>query len=55
MCVRNRRFEWLHAVDLTSASLTLTNLAREPTICLVDECDDPADEEACLQGLLDHL
>ena len=27
--------EWLHAVDPTSASLTLTNLAPEPTIYLV--------------------
>jgi|SRR4249920_275533 hypothetical protein len=43
--------DWLHAVDPTSASLTLTNLAREPTIYLVDECDDPADEEACLQAV----
>ena len=43
--------EWLHAVDPTSAWLTLTNLAREPTIYLVDECDDPADEEACLQAV----
>jgi hypothetical protein len=28
-----------------------TNLAREPTIYLVDERDDPADEEACLQAV----
>ena len=29
--------EWLHAVDPTSASLTLADLGREPTIYLVSE------------------
>jgi hypothetical protein len=38
-------------VDPTSASLTIVNLTREPTIYLVDECDNPDDEEACLRAL----
>lgn len=43
--------DWLHVVDPTSAALTLTNLTREPTIYLVDECDDSDDERACLQAV----
>ena len=42
--------DWLHAVDPTSASLTLVNLTREPTIYLVDECNDPDDERAGLKA-----
>ena len=38
--------EWLHAVDPTSASLTLADLGQEPTIYLVPDDGDPeaADE-----------
>jgi hypothetical protein len=38
--------EWLHTVDPTRTSVTLTDLGREPTIYLVTECGDPeaADE-----------
>jgi hypothetical protein len=43
--------DWLHAVDPTSASLTLVNLTREPTIYLVDECNDPDDERAGLKAV----
>jgi hypothetical protein len=32
--------DWLHAVDPTSQALTLDSLTREPTIYLVEECDD---------------
>jgi hypothetical protein len=41
----------LHAVDPTSASLTLVHLTREPTIYLVSECGDPDEEQACLQAV----
>jgi hypothetical protein len=32
--------DWLNAVDPTSQALTLDSLTREPTIYLVEECDD---------------
>ena len=32
--------DWLHAADPTSATLTLADLGREPTIHLVPECGD---------------
>ena len=51
VCPKSPFLDWLHAVDPTSASLTLVNLTREPTIYLVDECDDPDDEQACLQAV----
>jgi hypothetical protein len=43
--------DWLNAVDPTSQALTLDSLTREPTIYLVEECDDPDDERACLQAV----
>jgi hypothetical protein len=43
--------DWLHVVDPTSATFTLTNLTREPTIYLVDECDDSDNERAYLQAV----
>ena len=43
--------EWLHAVDPTSASLTLASLCREPTIYLVPECGDPDAEQNCLRSV----
>ena len=36
--------EWLHSADPTSATLTLADLALEPTIYLIPEC---ADARAC--------
>jgi len=45
----------LHAVDPTSASLTLVSLTREPTIYLVSECGDPDDEQACLQAVFSTI
>jgi hypothetical protein len=38
--------DWLHAADPTSATLTLTDLRREPTIYLVPECGDAEEERA---------
>src|SRR5262249_27510323 len=32
--------DWLHAADLTSVTLTLADLGREPTIYVVPECGD---------------
>ena len=43
--------QWLHATDPTSVSLTLDDLAREPTVYLVPECGDPEAEEECLAGV----
>ena len=43
--------DWLNAVDPTSASLTLVDLTREPTIYLVDQGDDPDDERAGLPAV----
>ena len=41
--------EWLHAADPTSGTLTLADLALEPTIYLVSECADAEQERAALQ------
>ena len=41
--------EWLHSADPTSATLTLADLALEPTIYLVPECADGEQERAALQ------
>ena len=41
--------DWLHAADPTSATLTLADLAREPTIYLVPECGGAEEERAALQ------
>ena len=41
--------DWLHAADPTSATLTLADLGREPTIYLVPECGDAEEERAALQ------
>jgi hypothetical protein len=41
--------DWLHAADATSATLTLADLSREPTIYLIPECGDPEEERAALQ------
>ena|ERR1700676_4367132 len=38
--------DWLHAADPTSATLTLADLGREPTIYLVPECGDAEEERA---------
>ena len=34
--------DWLHSVDPTSADITLDDLAREPAIYLIKECDNEA-------------
>jgi hypothetical protein len=52
---RSPFFDWLHAVDPTSASLTLVSLTREPTIYLVSECGDTHDERACLQAVFSTI
>ena len=36
--------DWLHHADPTSADLKLEDLQREPTVCMVKECD--SEEEA---------
>ena len=41
--------EWLHSADPTSATLTLADLALEPTIYLVPECADGEQERDALQ------
>ena len=39
--------DWLHAADPTSATLTLADLGREPTIYLVPECGDAEERALC--------
>ena len=46
---------WLHAADPTSVTLTLADLAREPTIYRVSECGDVEDEQACLQAVFSTI
>ena len=41
--------EWLHSADPTSATLTLADLALEPTIYLVPECADGEQERDALR------
>src|ERR1035437_3582563 len=48
---RSPFLDWLHAVDPTSASLTLGHLTREPTIYLVSECGGPDDNQVYLQAV----
>jgi hypothetical protein len=41
--------DWRHAADPTSVTLTLPDLAQEPTIYLIPECGDADEERAALQ------
>jgi hypothetical protein len=47
--------EWLHSADPTSHRLTLRDLAREPTIYLIPECDTPNDVAEVLRELCDEI
>ena len=47
--------DWLHATDPTSVTLTLPDLALEPTIYLVPECGDAEDERAALQTVFSTI
>jgi hypothetical protein len=47
--------EWLHAADPTSRRLTLSDLAREPIIYLIPECETPADVEDVLYELCEKI
>jgi hypothetical protein len=41
--------DWLHAVDPTSAGLTLEDLGDDASIYLVEECESQPDFIECLQ------
>jgi hypothetical protein len=47
--------DWLHAADPTSATLTLTDLRREPTIYFVPECGDARRSARPADGLPNDL
>ena len=47
--------DWLHATDPTSLELTLLNLTREPTICLIPECDTDEDVAEVLRELCEDI
>ena len=47
--------EWLHSVDPTSSHLTLHDLAQEPTIYLVSECESEEDFDDCLRELFPRI
>jgi len=52
--------DWLHRVDPTSRALTLTDLASDPSIYLLPECDFESDLEkrlkkACQEIFEDQL
>ena len=47
--------EWLHAADPTSRSLTLPDLAREPIIYLIPECETPEHVADALRELCDEI
>lgn len=47
--------DWLHAADPTSRELTLRDLAREPTIYLIPECDTDEDIAKVLHELCEEI
>ena len=47
--------EWLHSADPTSATLTLADLALEPTIYLVPECADAEEQRAALHTVFETI
>ena len=47
--------DWLHTADPTSRRLTLGELAREPTIYLIPECDTGDDIHEILQELCEEI
>jgi len=47
--------DWLHATDPTSRGLTLPDLAREPAIYLLPECDTEEDIREVLAELCEEI
>jgi hypothetical protein len=47
--------DWLHVADPTSAKLTLPDLAREPAIYLIPECETSEDVAGVLHGLCEEI
>jgi hypothetical protein len=47
--------DWLHMADPTSRNLSLRELAEEPTIYLIPECDTEEDVRGVLQELCDQI
>src|ERR1035437_9703716 len=47
--------DWLHTADPTSHRLTLRELAREPTIYLIPECDTEEDVREVLEELCEEI
>ena len=47
--------DWLHAADPTSHHLTLNDLAREPAIYLIPECDTAADVDEALREVCEEI
>lgn len=43
--------DWLHSVDPTSRELKLSDLAKEPFIYLVQECENEREFEKCLRKM----
>jgi hypothetical protein len=52
---RQQFLDWLHAADPTSCELTLRDLAREPTIYLLPECDTEEDVRKVLAELCEEI
>ena len=47
--------DWLHAADATSHELTLPDLAREPRIYLIPECETSEDVADVLQDICEDI
>ena len=47
--------DWLHSADPTSRSLTLQELAQEPTVYLIPECDTKDDVRQALCELCGEI
>ena len=47
--------DWIHTADPTSRNLSLRELAQEPTIYLIPECDTEEDVRGVLQDLCEEI
>jgi hypothetical protein len=47
--------DWLHAVDPSSRDLAFLELVREPSICLIPECDTDDDVADVLHELCEEI
>ena len=47
--------DWLHGADPTSSELSLEDLRREPTACLLPECENEGEARQCLEEVCNRI